>query len=121
VELNLSALTGLQDQIGKALAAAEEYARAAPTQSYTGSAGDGYVTATVSGTRELQAIDIHLLARRRLDNVALGEAVVEAVRAAEAQAAQQQRAMLAGIEVGGRRVVDFVDDPSSFVPKLEAE
>jgi DNA-binding protein YbaB len=119
VELNLGALAGLQDQITAALAAAEEYARTAPTQEHTGTAADGYVTATVSGARELKSIDIHLLARRRLDNVALGEAVVAAVHAAEQQAVDRQRALLAGIEVGGARVSEFVDDPSSFIPKLE--
>jgi nucleoid-associated protein EbfC len=116
VELNIGALN---DQIAAALAAAEEFARTAPEQTYTGSAADGHVTATVSGARELRSIDIHLLARRRLDTVSLGEAVVAAVLAAEEQAEQRQRAMLAGIEVGGARVVDFVDDPSSFIPKLE--
>lgn len=119
MELNLAALAGLQDQIAAALAAAEEYARDAPTQAYTGSAADGHVTATVSGARELRSIDIHLLARRRLDNVALGEAVVAAVQAAEQQAADRQQALLAGIEIGGARVSDFVADPTSFVPKLE--
>jgi nucleoid-associated protein EbfC len=119
VELNIPPLAGLQDQITAALAAAEQYARDAPAREYTGTAADGMVTAVVSGARELRSIDIHLLARRRLDNVTLGEAVVAAVVAAEQQAADAQRALLAGIEVGGNRVVDFVDDPSSFVPNLE--
>jgi DNA-binding protein YbaB len=112
VELSPAALAGLRDQIAAAMAAAEEYAREAPAQAHTGSAADGYVTATVSGARELRSIDIHLLARRRLDNVALGEAVVAAVQAAEQQAAEGQRALLAGIEIGDSRVSDSVDDPT---------
>jgi nucleoid-associated protein EbfC len=117
--VDLSALGGLQDQIMAALAAAEAYARDAPTREYTGTAADGLVTATVSGAQELRSIDIHLLARRRLDNVTLGEAVVEAVLDAERQAAQAQRELLAGIEIGGSRVIDFMDNPGSFVPDLE--
>lgn len=117
--MELSALSGLQEQISAALAAAEAYSREAPAREYTGTAADGMVTAVVSGARELRSIDIHVLARRRLDNITLGEAVVAAVLAAEQQASDAQRALLGGIEVGGRRVVDFLDDPRSFVPDLE--
>lgn len=118
MELNLSALAGVPDQISAALAKAEQYARSAMTEEYVGTAAEGTVTATVSGDRELTTIDIHVLARRRLDNATLGEAVVAAVQAAEQQAADRQRDLLAGIEIAGVRVSEFVDDPMSFVPRL---
>jgi DNA-binding protein YbaB len=51
-------------------------------QEFTGSAADGLVAATLSGTQ--LDIEVHLLAKRRFDREELGAAIVEAVNAAEA-------------------------------------
>ncbi|MEV6344875.1 YbaB/EbfC family nucleoid-associated protein [Actinoplanes sp. NPDC051851] len=50
---------------------------------FTGTALDGGVTVTVSGMGALRGIDIHVTAKRAYDNITLGEAVTEAIRAAE--------------------------------------
>lgn len=52
---------------------------------FTGSAADELVVATVSGGA--LTVDIHVLAKRRLEREELGQAVVEAVAAAESNAA----------------------------------
>lgn len=55
-------------------------------ESFTGSALEGGVTATVSGLGALREIAIHPQTKRYTDNHTLGDAVVEAVRRAEAAA-----------------------------------
>ncbi|GEM_PF-3181281 len=55
-------------------------------QSFAGTALGGAVTATVSGLGALRSIGIDVMAKRQYDNETLGDAVVEAVRAAEATA-----------------------------------
>ncbi|MEU8259199.1 YbaB/EbfC family nucleoid-associated protein [Micromonospora sp. NPDC048999] len=52
-------------------------------ETFTGTALDGAVTATVSGLGALQSIEISTMAKRTTDNLTLGDAVTEAVAAAE--------------------------------------
>lgn len=67
---------------------------------FSGEAGDGRVVAVVNAIGVLERIDIDVLARRRLDNVSLGEAIVAAVRAAEAAAEQGKSQMMDSITCG---------------------
>ena len=60
----------------------EEIAR----EEFTGETLQGGVVARVSGRGHLIAVEIGTLAKRNTDNLTLGEAVVEAVRRAEAAA-----------------------------------
>ncbi|MEU5912184.1 YbaB/EbfC family nucleoid-associated protein [Micromonospora sp. NPDC047527] len=52
-------------------------------ETFTGTALDGGVTATVNGLGALQSIEISTVAKRATDNLTLGDAVTEAVAAAE--------------------------------------
>src|SRR4051794_17841372 len=58
----------------------------AQDETYTGTALNGGVTAIVTGFGTLRSIDISTLTKRSTDNYTLGDAVVEAVQAAEAAA-----------------------------------
>lgn len=78
---SIQALNEAAEQVIKSAAAR---ARAAQQEEFVGTAADGLVTATVR-TGEL-SIDVHVLAKRRLEREELGAAVVEAVHEAERQA-----------------------------------
>ncbi|GII78350.1 hypothetical protein Sru01_33320 [Sphaerisporangium rufum] len=85
-----------------ALAArAAEAARDWAAREFTGPAADGQVVATVDAFGTLRGLEIHVLARRRLDNVTLGEAIVAAVRAAESAAATAHRDLLGTLRPPG--------------------
>jgi DNA-binding protein YbaB len=72
---DLSALTD-------AIATAQETAVRIATQEVTGTSADGLVTARGTGAGAVTALELHPLAARRLDSVALGERVAEAVNSA---------------------------------------
>lgn len=67
---------------------------------FTGTADEGRIVARVNAIGALTAIDIHLLSKRRLDNVSLGEAITSAVNAAEDAAKQGQAELMDGIQIG---------------------
>lgn len=78
-------LQAIVEEMGHAINDAVEQLKAAREREYVGSAADGLVTATLAaGTL---TIDIHILAKRRLDREDLEAAIVEAVHAAEHEAA----------------------------------
>lgn len=52
-------------------------------ETFTGTALDGAVTATVNGLGALRGVEIGTIAKRSTDNLTLGDAVTEAVAAAE--------------------------------------
>jgi hypothetical protein len=77
---------------------------------FTGLADEGRIVAKVNAIGGLQSIDVHVLSKRRLDNISLGEAIVEAVQAAEDAATQGQTELMNGISVGDRTMGDFWRD-----------
>ncbi|MCO6006944.1 YbaB/EbfC family nucleoid-associated protein [Actinoallomurus purpureus] len=79
--------------------------------SFEGSSADERVVATVTGAGVLTAVRITELARRQVDNLTLGDLVVEAVRAAEAAARQEMRDRLAEVTIGGESLGKYVPDP----------
>jgi DNA-binding protein YbaB len=74
----------LMDEVGHAIDEAAEYLEERRNREFVGTAADGLVTARIAEQR-LQ-VEIHILAKRRLERDELAEAVVEAVREAEQQA-----------------------------------
>src|SRR5215469_13784942 len=69
--------------------------------SFEGSSAAEEVVATVTGSGVLTEVRITEQARRHVDNLTLGDLVVEAVRAAEAAARQEMRDRLADVTIGG--------------------
>ncbi|MGC5291044.1 YbaB/EbfC family nucleoid-associated protein [Micromonospora sp. DT231] len=88
-------------------------------EQFVGTAADGLVTATVSGAKELLDVSVAARAHRTVDTVTLGEAVVAAVRAAEALAEQRRAEVMSGLQWRGVDVdVDtFLNDPMSLIPR----
>ncbi|WP_244312288.1 YbaB/EbfC family nucleoid-associated protein [Microbispora hainanensis] len=82
------------------------------TREHTGRADEGRITATVDAVGTLRALDIHPLSMRRLDGRALAEAVLTAVRRAEASAEAAKEEMLrGGLEAAGLpHVADLLGD-----------
>jgi DNA-binding protein YbaB len=87
---------------------ARRIAREIGAQSFEGSAAEGGVRATVTGLGVLTDVSIGELARRELDNLTLGDTVVEAIRAAEAAARQAMRDQMAELAIAGRSLADFL-------------
>lgn len=73
------------DEMGNAIEEAVEQIKAAGQREFVGTAADGLVTATLAPGR--LDVDLHPLAKRRLERQDLEAAIVEAVNAAEQQAA----------------------------------
>ncbi|MFE3448590.1 YbaB/EbfC family nucleoid-associated protein [Nonomuraea sp. NPDC059194] len=67
---------------------------------FTGMADKGGIVATVDGAGNLLAIDISQLSKRRHDGVTLGDAVVEAIHAAEQTAAEARAALMGDLGAG---------------------
>ncbi|GGP02531.1 YbaB/EbfC family nucleoid-associated protein [Nonomuraea glycinis] len=67
-------------------------------RTFTGSAAGGGVVATVDPAGTLLALDISELSKRRHDGVTLGDAVVQAVHAAERVAERAKAAMMRELE-----------------------
>ncbi|MEU8108963.1 YbaB/EbfC family nucleoid-associated protein [Nonomuraea muscovyensis] len=70
------------------------------TREFTGKADKGGITATVDGAGNLLAIDISRLSKRRHDGVTLGDAVLEAIHAAEQAAAEAKTALMGDLGAG---------------------
>jgi DNA-binding protein YbaB len=87
---------------------ARRIAREVSDRSFEGTASGGGVRATVNGLGVLTEVSIGELARRELDNLTLGDAVVEAIRAAGAAARQAMRDGMAGLTIAGRSLADFL-------------
>lgn len=73
-------------QVGQAVEEAAEQIEEAQAREFVGTAADDMVTARVSGGQ--LDIEIHVLAKRRLERDELGEAVVQAVQEAERQVSE---------------------------------
>jgi nucleoid-associated protein EbfC len=118
-------LADIQRQIADAYDQARSVAHGAKqaledlkNEEFTAEAADGLVSATVSGLGELTSLKIHVLAKRRLDNLTLGEAVTEAVRSAEHMFRDRQQSMFSAIKINGRSFQDLMTDPMSCIPDL---
>ncbi|MEQ7126528.1 YbaB/EbfC family nucleoid-associated protein [Actinopolymorpha sp. B11F2] len=75
-------------------------------QEYVGTSSDGLVTATVAGASVI--VDIHILAKRRLDRHDLGEAIVEAVNDAERRSTETLRVKSIGVVYRSCRVIRWL-------------
>ncbi|MER6950848.1 YbaB/EbfC family nucleoid-associated protein [Nonomuraea sp. NPDC000554] len=95
--------------LAEAGAAAEQLA----TREFTGEADKGGITATVDASGNLLALDISRLSKRRHDGVTLGDAVLEAIHAAE-QAATEAKAALMGDLTAGLGLGDLFGDAKRF-------
>ncbi|MEU8277448.1 YbaB/EbfC family nucleoid-associated protein [Microbispora bryophytorum] len=95
-------LRARMERLSAAAAWMDEVAAEWSTREYAGSADGGRITATVDAVGTLRALDIHPLGMRRLDSRALAEAVLTAVRRAEAAAEAAKEEMLrGGLEAAG--------------------
>ncbi|WP_249346465.1 YbaB/EbfC family nucleoid-associated protein [Microbispora sp. H11081] len=89
-------LRARMERLSAAAAWMDELAAEWSTREHVGRADEGRITATVDAVGTLRALDIHPLSMRGLDSRALAEAVLKAVRRAEAAAREAQEAMLRG-------------------------
>ncbi len=90
-----------QQQVAAAIQAARD-------EDFVGTALDGGVTVTVSGFGALRSIEIGTMTKRGHDNATLGDAVVDAVHRAEANARSAVRDRISAVlhESG---IADLVD------------
>jgi DNA-binding protein YbaB len=79
----LEHLVGEYDNVQRRI---QECVLTARDETFSAAAADGSVTATVNGAGQLRELEIGVLAKRAGDNETMGDAVVEAVRKAEAAA-----------------------------------
>ncbi|MFF4123990.1 Conserved DNA-binding protein YbaB [Microbispora rosea] len=90
------------ERLTAAAALMDELATEWSTREHTGRADEGRITATVDAVGTLRALEIHPLSMRRLDGRALAEAVLTAVRRAEAAAeAAKEDLLRGGLEAAG--------------------
>ncbi|WP_432934306.1 YbaB/EbfC family nucleoid-associated protein [Microbispora sp. CA-135349] len=95
-------LRARMERLTAAAALMDELATEWSTREYAGRSDEGRITATVDAAGTLRAVDIHPLSMRRLDSCALAEAVLKAVRRAEAAAeAAKDDLLRGGLEAAG--------------------
>lgn len=110
-------LAGLADQVPRLTEDVRRIAREFGTTEFEGTSAGGRITAVVTGLGELTDVRIGETARRELDNLSLGDAVAEAIRAAEANARATLRDQMAGLVLGGRSLAEFL--PAGFAPERD--
>ncbi|NJP24192.1 hypothetical protein FLW53_08270 [Microbispora sp. SCL1-1] len=100
------------ERLTAAAALMDELAAEWSTRKHIGRADEGRITATVDAVGTLLALDIYPLSMRRLDGRGLAEAVLKAVRRAEAAAeAAKEELMRGGLEAAGLpHVADLLGD-----------
>jgi len=79
------------------------------------------ITAVVDLYGNVRRIEFHPTARRRLDNLTLGDHVRDAVNAAVAKAQAEYRATLDGVNVFGMPLGQLRADPRAAARKLIAD
>jgi DNA-binding protein YbaB len=94
-------LLDLAGRLPEALAEMEAAVEEWSGRRFHGTADEGRVVATVDALGSLLDLEVHVLSKRRLDGVSLGEAVVTAVGAAEEAAARAKDEMMHGLRLGG--------------------
>ena len=87
------------------------------TREFVGEADEGRITANVSAVGELRSINIHLLSKRKLDNISLAEAIVTAILAGEEAAATAKSAMLSSLSIGDTSLGKLLEDGSKYMEK----
>lgn len=85
---------------------------------FAGTADDGGIVATVNGLGMLTNLEIGVLSKRRLDNLTLGERIVEAIKNAEAAAERQKFAMLDGFRFGGLSMGELMREGPAAAMKM---
>ncbi|GEM_PF-6696479 len=101
-----------------AIEAAERQSADLALQHFDGTAADGLVSAVVSGSGEIVKIRILPQARRDMDNISLGEAVVEAVGSAMRQSDECRAQIVRDVTIMGRRAADVL--PGLSFPRFGA-
>ncbi|WP_249350621.1 YbaB/EbfC family nucleoid-associated protein [Microbispora sp. H10836] len=95
-------LRARMERLSAAAVRMDELAAEWSTREYAGSADGGRITATVDAVGTLRALDIHPLSMRGLDSRSLAEAVLKAVRRAEAAAeAAKEEVLRGGLDAAG--------------------
>jgi DNA-binding protein YbaB len=107
-------LADLAGQVPKVTEDVRRIAREFGASPFEGSCADGRITATVTGLGVLSEVRIGETARRELDNLSLGDAVAEAIRAAEANSRAALRDQFAGLLIGRHSLADFL--PADLEP-----
>ncbi|MGW0803396.1 YbaB/EbfC family nucleoid-associated protein [Nonomuraea sp. NPDC002799] len=82
------------ERLSAAAAGTETAAEQLAMREFTGKADKGGIVATVDGAGNLLALDISQLSKRRHDGVTLGDAVLEAIHAAERAATEAKSALM---------------------------
>lgn len=121
VNLTSENLRALMAEIGQAIEETAEQLESHQAREFTGTAADGLVTVRLAdGQLE---IDIHVLAKRRLERTDLAEAVVAAINEAESQATEavlpttlQQRADSAVSDLFHTQFRQAMQDFRRFMP-----
>lgn len=111
----VEALSGVAERLIRSAAARVE---ARQQEEYVGTSEDEMVTATIA--RGELSLELHALARRRLDREELGAAVVEAITAAERAATDVPMDDLENDEAFGAVPSAFKDAFSDAMSKLRA-
>ncbi|HLL64468.1 MAG TPA: YbaB/EbfC family nucleoid-associated protein [Micromonosporaceae bacterium] len=104
-------------EIERTIASAVEMSKELSAAEFVGETADGRVRATVSGGRELLEIWFQPRVTREIDNISLGEAVVEAVNRAEDLAEEQRSGIVRQHRAFGVDPESFLRDPTGIVPR----
>jgi DNA-binding protein YbaB len=87
----------------------------------TASDESGLVEAVTDASGNVRAIRLHPTARRRLDNLTLGDRVRDAVNAAAARSREEYRRVLDTVEVFGIPLGEARADPGAAARRLIAD
>ncbi|MEV6346446.1 YbaB/EbfC family nucleoid-associated protein [Actinoplanes sp. NPDC051851] len=118
--MDLNDLRRLTADLPSMIARATAFAEQSTSAEYQVSSPEGEVAVRVSGSKELLEIRISPEAKRRVDNLTLGELVTATVRAAEQAADDAREEFLASVRIGDHTVADLMRDPSSLIPNAPA-
>jgi nucleoid-associated protein EbfC len=106
------------DELPAMLRGFEEAITAWSGQDFTGSSDEGRIIATVNAAKLLKELQIDIRAKRELDNLTLGDRIVEAIKAAEDAAEQARLGVFKGLEFGGVSLNELMDKgPIAALPE----
>ncbi|HEY6739428.1 MAG TPA: YbaB/EbfC family nucleoid-associated protein [Actinopolymorphaceae bacterium] len=117
--MNRSDVTALFNQLPEFLSRVQPRMDDWMTKQFQGEAADGEIVATVDPAGQLKSLEIGLLAKRRLDNLTLGEEITAAIRNAVKEANDHRWDMLEGLQVGDLNLRDLMrDGPAAMAKRL---
>jgi DNA-binding protein YbaB len=88
-------------------------------QTFVGESDEGRIRAVVGSGGSVREVTVHVLSKRRHDNLTLGDLICEAIQNAQRAADEARERLMSEPNIFGFSAKALIEDPQSLVPRFD--